>query len=30
MPDFDFSDNKVKVTITGKVIDANYTKLFVR
>jgi len=25
-PDFDFYDNKVKLNITGKVIDANYAK----
>ncbi len=30
LPDFDFSNNKVKVTITGKVIDANYAKLLIR
>jgi ATP-dependent DNA helicase RecG len=30
LPDFDFSDNKVKVAITGKVIDTNYAKLLVK
>ncbi len=27
LPEYDFSDNKIKVTITGKVLDMDYAKL---
>lgn len=27
MPDYDFTDNKVKVTVVGRVLDINYAKL---
>jgi len=27
MPDYDFSDNRVKVTLTGKVLDMSYARL---
>lgn len=27
MPDYDFSDNRVKVTIVGKVLDVDYAML---
>ncbi len=30
MPDYDFSDNKVKVTIVGKVMDMDYAMLLTR
>jgi len=30
MPDYDFSDNRVKVTIVGKVIDMDYAALLIR
>ena len=30
MPDYDFSDNKVKVTIVGKVMDIDYAMLLTR
>lgn len=30
MPDYDFSDNKVKVTVVGKVVDLNYALLLTR
>lgn len=29
LPDYDFSDEKIKVTITGKVVDINYAKKIV-
>ena len=30
MPDYDFSDKKVKLTLTGKVLDMDYARLLVR
>lgn len=30
MPDYDISDNKVKVTLTGKVLDMDYARLLAR
>jgi len=30
MPDYDFSDNRVKLTITGKVLDIDYAKVLAR
>ncbi len=30
MPDYDFSGNKVKVTLTGKVLDMDYTRVLAR
>ena len=30
MPDYDFSDNRVKVTIVGKVLDIDYARLLTR
>ncbi|MGE5409873.1 MAG: RNA-binding domain-containing protein [Clostridiales bacterium] len=30
MPDYDFSDKKVRATITGKVIDLDYSKILAR
>ena len=30
MPDYDFSNNKVKVTIVGKVLDVDYARLLTR
>lgn len=30
MPDYDFDDNKVKVTITGKILDENFAKIIIQ
>lgn len=30
MPDYDFSDNRVKVTVVGKVLDVDYARLLTR
>ncbi len=30
LPDFDFNDNKVKVTITGKILDENFARILVK
>ncbi len=30
MPDYDFSENRVKLTITGKVLDIDYAKILAR
>lgn len=30
LPDFNFEDNKVKVTITGKILDENFAKILIR
>lgn len=30
LPDFEFNDNKVKVTITGKILDENFAKIIIK
>lgn len=30
LPDFDFDDNKVKVTIIGKILDENFARILIR
>lgn len=30
LPDFNFEDNKVKVTITGKILDENFAKILIK
>ncbi len=30
LPDFDFEDNKVKVTIIGKILDENFARILIR
>ncbi|MCZ8168006.1 MAG: ATP-binding protein [Flavobacterium sp.] len=30
LPDFDFDDNKVKVTITGKILDENFARILIK
>jgi len=30
LPDFSFEDNKVKVTITGKILDENFAKILIK
>jgi len=30
LPDFDFEDNKVKVTIIGKILDENFAKILIK
>lgn len=30
LPDFNFDDNKVKVTITGKILDENFAKILIK
>ena len=30
LPDYDFEDNKVKVTITGKILDENFAKIIIQ
>ena len=30
LPDFDFSDNKVKMTLTGKVLDMDYARMLAK
>ena len=30
LPDFDFEDNKVKVTIIGKILDENFARILIK
>jgi ATP-dependent DNA helicase RecG len=30
LPDYNFDDNKVKVTITGKVLDENFARILIK
>ena len=30
MPDYDFSDNEVKATVVGKVLDERFTRVLIK